>query len=78
MDILNSAGASSSLGQIAVAADLLDEFESLVETSYLWGTPEWLELRKAVIDTGGIKGTTTKQQRLIYKTLRKSGAHWLF
>ena len=61
-----------------VAAELNKEIELLKESSYLWGTPEWLEMRRAVMDAGGMKGLTTRQQRSLYKTLKATGAKWLF
>jgi phosphatidylserine/phosphatidylglycerophosphate/cardiolipin synthase-like enzyme len=60
-------------------ADVLnEEIEALRQMSYLWGTPEWLEMRRAVIEKGGMKGQSTRRQRTIYKTLRATGAKWLF
>ena len=52
---------------------LNDEFDVLKAQSYLWGTPEWLELRDKVRKAGGVKGFTAKSQREIYKTLKNTG-----
>jgi len=57
---------------------LVDEFEMLKSNSYLWGSPEWLELRSAVRELGGVKGHTSKKQRTVYKQLRATGLHWQF
>jgi phosphatidylserine/phosphatidylglycerophosphate/cardiolipin synthase-like enzyme len=58
--------------------DLLQDFELLKSKSYQWGSPEWLEMRRKVIDYGGIKGRTTKNQRSIYRFLRGTGLKWYF
>ncbi|MEN8206159.1 MAG: phospholipase D-like domain-containing protein [Pseudomonadota bacterium] len=60
-----------------VKQDLIDIFEYLKADSYRWGSPEWLEMRKQVIDHGGIKGWTTRYQRSIFKLLRTTGIDWL-
>jgi phosphatidylserine/phosphatidylglycerophosphate/cardiolipin synthase-like enzyme len=57
--------------------NLNDIFESLKDTSYRWGSPEWLEMRKAVIDKGGMKSWGTRKQRFLYKMLKKTGFIWL-
>jgi putative cardiolipin synthase len=61
-----------------LAADCNDAFDALREISYLWGSPEWLELRRQLMDQSGVKSTALRNQRLLYKTLRATGAHWLF
>jgi phosphatidylserine/phosphatidylglycerophosphate/cardiolipin synthase-like enzyme len=61
-----------------LAAELNEAFDHLVEMSYLWGSPEWLELRSKTVDIKGMKGFSTKHQRKIYKTLKATGLHWLF
>lgn len=61
-----------------LAAELNEAFDLLVEMSYLWGSPEWLELRRKTLDIKGMKGFSTKHQRKIYKTLKATGLHWLF
>lgn len=61
-----------------LAEELDKAFDYLIERSYLWGSPEWLELRNKTIDTGGSKGWSTQRQRGIYKTLMATGLHWLF
>jgi hypothetical protein len=58
--------------------DLLEDAEVLKHQALLWGSPEWLALRRDVSDAGGIKGFTTRSQRLIYKTLIGLGLVWQF
>jgi len=57
--------------------DLLEVFEQLKATSYRWGTPEWLEMRRQVMKVKGIKGWSTRHQRGIFKFLRATGLDWL-
>lgn len=57
----------------AMARELHADFEMLKGRSYLWGSPEWLELRRKVFELDGLKGTTAESQRAIYKTLRGFG-----
>jgi putative cardiolipin synthase len=61
-----------------LADDLNAAFDYLVEMSYRWGSPQWLELRSKTLDVKGSKGWSTKHQRKIYKTLKATGLHWLF
>jgi putative cardiolipin synthase len=61
-----------------LAADCNDAFDALREISYRWGSPEWLELRRQLMDQSGVKSTALRNQRLLYKTLRATGTHWLF
>ncbi|MEE4218184.1 MAG: phospholipase D-like domain-containing protein [Xanthomonadales bacterium] len=60
-----------------LAADVHDGFDELVSISYLWGSPEWLQLRAAVMEKGGIKGSSTKNQRGLYKLFKNTGIIWL-
>ncbi|MEP4146268.1 MAG: phospholipase D-like domain-containing protein [Halioglobus sp.] len=57
---------------------LEQEFEMLKSQSYLWGSPEWLELRANVRALGGVKGHTSSKQRTTFTRLRTSGLHWQF
>ena len=61
-----------------LAEELNEAFEYLVGMSYRWGSPEWLELRRKILDMKGMKGWSTKRQRGLYKTLKTTGLHWLF
>ncbi|RLA46366.1 MAG: phospholipase [Gammaproteobacteria bacterium] len=56
-----------------LARDLHADFELLKSRSYLWGSPEWLEFRRQVFELDGMKGTTSRSQRVIYKALRAIG-----
>ena len=61
----------------AVQQDLIEMFEGLKASSYRWGTPEWLEMRKQVMNLGGMKGWSTRHQRFIFKFMRATGIDWL-
>ena len=61
-----------------LADDLNREFENLKASSYLWGTPEWFEMRKQVMQLGGVKGWSFRQQCTIYKALKSLGLDWLY
>jgi phosphatidylserine/phosphatidylglycerophosphate/cardiolipin synthase-like enzyme len=60
-----------------LAADVHAGFDDLVAISYRWGSPEWFELRKKVMEKGGMKGKSTKSQRGWYKFFNKTGIIWL-
>lgn len=60
-----------------VQKDLNAIFDALKQTSYRWGSPEWLQLRSEVMKSGGIKGWSTRKQRPIFKFLRATGLEWL-
>jgi len=57
--------------------DLIDIFEFLKSTSYRWGSPEWLKMRRQVMNAGGMKAWSTRRQRGIFKFLRATGLDWL-
>ena len=61
-----------------LAEELNDAFDQLIKTSYRWGSPEWLELRRKTTEIKGMKGFSTRHQRKVYKTLKATGLHWLF
>jgi len=61
----------------ALAADVHASFDDLVSISYLWGSPEWFQLRKEVMAIKGTKGRTTKRQRNWYKFFKNTGIIWL-
>ena len=60
-----------------LAADVHRAFDELKANSCRWGSPEWLELRRAVMEKGGMKGNSTRQQRGWYKFFKNSGIIWL-
>ncbi len=62
----------------ALAEQLDEAVEQLKSISYRWGSPEWLEMRRKLVDKGGMAGSTTRQQRTVYKTLKATGLIWLF
>lgn len=61
-----------------LSEDLVKEFELLKSMAYRWGSPEWLEMRAKVMKLDGMKGTSSRRQRTIYKTLKATGLIWLF
>jgi hypothetical protein len=58
--------------------DMSKVFEELKANSYLWGSPEWLEMRKKVTAQDNLKASTTRNQRSPFKTLRNTGMAYLF
>ncbi|MFD2231769.1 phospholipase D-like domain-containing protein [Alkalimarinus sediminis] len=60
-----------------VSNDLATVFEQLKATSYRWGTPEWLEMRKKVMESDSSKASPARKQRSIYKTVRALGLEYL-
>jgi phosphatidylserine/phosphatidylglycerophosphate/cardiolipin synthase-like enzyme len=61
-----------------LADDMRENTKYLNGTSYLWGSPEWLEMRKQLMALKGSKGSAARKQRGIYKTLKKTGLIYLF
>lgn len=57
--------------------ELADVFEKLKATSYRWGTPEWLEMRRKVMESDSSKAGPARKQRGIYKTVRTLGLEYL-
>ena len=62
----------------ALYEDLSAEFDKLVAKSYAWGSPEWLEMRRALLKQGGIKPMTSRFQRWLYKMSKTTGLEWLY
>jgi len=60
-----------------VRDELAEVFEWLKATSYRWGTPEWLEMRRKVMQGNSSKAGPARKQRSIYKTLRTLGLEYL-
>ena len=60
-----------------VRDDLAEVFEQLKATSYRWGTPEWLEMRRKIMEGDSSKAGPARKQRGIYKTLRALGLEYL-
>ena len=62
----------------ALYDNLSVEFDKLVAKSYAWGSPEWLEMRRALLKQGGIKPMTSRFQRWLYKMSKTTGLEWLY
>ena len=62
----------------ALSSDLSQVFEELKSLSLRWGSPEWLEMRKKLIESSSFKGYTASTQRIRYKTLKNTGLIWFF
>jgi len=60
-----------------VRQDLVEVFEYLKSQSYRWGTPEWLQMRKELIEGNSKKSGPAKKQRSIYKTIKALGIEYL-
>ena len=60
-----------------VRQELDEVFEWLKGTSYRWGTPEWLEMRKKVMESDSSKAGPARKQRGIFKTIRALGLEYL-
>ena len=60
-----------------LAQDVHESFDRLIEGSYLWGSPEWFQMRKEVMGIKGMKGRSTKRQRSWYKLFKNTGIIWL-
>jgi hypothetical protein len=71
---------NNEMGFFFSSDELRDEltaiFEELKKDSYLWGSPEWLEMRNNLRLVGGRKGKNTYNQRKTYKFLEESGLKW--
>ena len=61
----------------ALADEIRANTEYLIGTSYLWGSPEWLEMRRKVMESDSDKAGPARKQRGIYKTLRALGLEYL-
>ena len=61
-----------------LAKDLAENTAYLISLSYRWGSPEWLEMRRQLMELGGKRGYTVRHQRGIYKTIKNTGLIWLF
>ncbi|MCY9853969.1 phospholipase D family protein [Vibrio mediterranei] len=61
-----------------IVSDLNQQFELLKQDSLLWGSEEWLEMRKQLRAVGGMKGKTSQSQREIYNILESTGLKYQF
>ena len=60
-----------------VRDELADVFDKLKARSYRWGTPEWLEMRKRVMQSDSSKAGPARRQRSIYKSIKVLGLEYL-
>ena len=60
-----------------VSKELADVFEYLKSTSTRWGTVEWLEMRRKVMESDSSKAGPARKQRGIFKTVRGLGLEYL-
>ncbi|WP_187276524.1 phospholipase D-like domain-containing protein [Parahaliea maris] len=58
--------------------EFIAEFEFLKGMSYRWGSPEWLEMRRQIMDNGGVRAWALKNQRSLFKMLNATGLEYLF
>jgi len=61
-----------------IAEDVRANSEYLIGVSYKWGSPEWLEMRKRIMEQDDSKASMTRKQRGLYKTLKNTGLQWFF
>jgi len=61
-----------------IIQDLNEVFEWLKSTSYRWGSPEWLQMRKELMAGDTKKASPARKQRGIYKTMKGLGIIYLF
>jgi hypothetical protein len=54
------------------------EFDGLVAKSYAWGSPEWVEMRRALLKAEGMKPMTSRMQRYVFKLSKATGLEWLY
>ena len=52
-------------------------FDELKSTTYRWGTPEWLKMRKELMESDNKKASPARKQRGIYKTIKALGLEYL-
>ena len=57
--------------------DLNNVFDWLKSTSYRWGSPEWLQMRKELMASDSKKAGPARKQRGIYKTIKALGIEYL-
>jgi phosphatidylserine/phosphatidylglycerophosphate/cardiolipin synthase-like enzyme len=57
--------------------DLVEIFELLKSTSYRWGTPEWLQMRRLLIESDSKKAGPARKQRTWFKATRALGIEYL-
>ena len=58
-------------------SDLLNVFERLKATSYRWGSPEWLQMRKQLMEGDSKKSGPARKQRFWFNSTRALGVEYL-
>jgi phosphatidylserine/phosphatidylglycerophosphate/cardiolipin synthase-like enzyme len=58
--------------------DLIEVFDALKRTSYRWGSPEWLEMRKQLRALDTAKARWARRQHSVFARLRGTGLEWQF
>jgi cardiolipin synthase C len=62
----------------ALLADMVAEFNWLKAKAYRWGSPEWLEMRRQIMDGKGPQTDLSNKQRKLYKSMLGLGTEYLF
>ncbi len=57
--------------------DLNEVFETLKKKSYRWGSPDWLQMRRKLMDSDGDKAGPARRQRVLFKSIRALGLEYL-
>jgi putative cardiolipin synthase len=57
--------------------DLVEIFDLLKSTSYRWGTPEWLQMRRLLMESDSEKSSPARKQRTWFKVTRALGIEYL-
>ena len=57
--------------------DLIKQFDILKAASYRWGSPQWLQMRRELMESESKKAGAARRQRGLYKTLRFLGVEYL-
>lgn len=58
--------------------ELNQEFDLLKSYSTRWGSADWIQMRAELREQGGMKGTTTNNQRELYNLLESTGLKYQF
>jgi len=61
---------------VGLRDDLLRIFEWLKATSYRRGSPEWLEMRRQVMEGKSPKASPARKQRIIFKSMKGLGVEY--
>jgi phosphatidylserine/phosphatidylglycerophosphate/cardiolipin synthase-like enzyme len=57
--------------------DLIKQFDILKAASYRWGSPEWLQMRRELMESDSKKAGAARRQRGLYKKIRFLGVEYL-